>query len=297
MESLVHASIPDGLEVTLVPVNNNSTDDTAGVIRELQAKNPQRAIRYIFEPRKGSSAARNAGIRSGASDLVAFIDDDERVEEHYFQIVAREFRDSATEFLGGPYLGDWAAPKPRWLPPGFHAVIGALPINPRSVMDADFPGILMGGNAVLRRSVFDRVGLYDENLGRFGSSPTTEEDAEFYRRLLAHNIRGLYTPDLIIYHLIPAERLIRKYHRRWCFWRGVSQGIYDRRQQEPVAYLFGVPRYRFGWALKPILHLPRILLSQGRLGKLFAGELHSWGLAGFIYGKHFASIDRLSRSQ
>jgi hypothetical protein len=143
-----------------------------------------------------------------------------------------------------------------------------------------------------RRSVYDRVGLYSDKLGRSGTGLLSEEDAEFHRRMMAAGIRGLHVPDLIIYHHIPASRLTRSYHRRWCFWRGVSQGVLDRETQEPVPYAAGIPRYKFGRALRGLALLPRDWLARNRQGQTFADELASWDLAGFIYGKHFIRIDR-----
>ncbi len=291
IESLLRAPVPDGLEVTIVPVDNNSTDDTAAVVLALQAES-RLPIRYVKELRQSSSCARNAGINSGDSDIIGFIDDDEQVDEQWFQVVAREFVDRTTEFIGGPYLPDWTAPIPSWLPPGYNAVIGVVEPKSRSVYDASFPGVLMGGNAVVRREVYDRIGLYSDKLGRSGTGLLSEEDAEFHRRMMAAGIRGLHIPDLIIYHHIPKTRLTRNYHRRWCFWRGVSQGVLDRETQESVPYAIGVPRYKVGRALRGLALLPRDLLTRGRTGKAFADELASWDLAGFIYGKHFIHIDR-----
>jgi glucosyl-dolichyl phosphate glucuronosyltransferase len=288
LESLLQAKVPNGFDVTLVPVDNNSTDDTAEVVRKLQQQNPPIPIRYVKALRQGSSSARNSGIRSGNSDLIAFIDDDECVDKNYFEVTAREFTDPTTQFIGGPYLADWAAPKPAWLPPGFHAVIGVIEPKARGPMDESFPGMLMGGNAVIRRSVFDRVGTYLEQLGRTGNGLLTEEDTDLYHRLLANKIRGVYVPDLIIYHHVPAERLTRAYHRKWCYWRGVSQGMRDREHPESVTYAFGVPRYRVGRAVKGIVNTLRHRFSPRQQGQAFAEELHSWGLVGFIYGKHFA---------
>jgi glycosyltransferase involved in cell wall biosynthesis len=293
LESLLHAAVPHGFEITLVPVDNNSTDNTSDVVRQLQQQNPPIPIRYVKALRQGSSSARNAGIQSGTSDLIAFIDDDERVDRHYYEVVAREFNDTATQFIGGPYLADWAAPRPTWLPPGFQAAIGVIEPKPRTPMDRSFPGILMGGNAVFRRSVFDRLGAYLEELGRTGKGLLTEEDADFYQRLIANNIRGMYVPDLIIYHHVPAERLTRKYHRKWCFWRGVSQGIRDRNSPESVTYALGIPRYRLGQAVKGMLNVFRLSFSPRAQSQAFADELHSWGLAGFIYGKHFARPENM----
>jgi glycosyltransferase involved in cell wall biosynthesis len=291
IESLLRAPIPAGLDVTIVPVDNNSTDDTAAMVAAMQSES-KLPIRYVKELRQSSSCARNAGINSGNSDIIGFVDDDEQVDEHWFQVVAREFADPDIEFIGGPYLPDWTAPIPPWLPPGYNSAIGIVEPKTRAPYDASFPGVLMGGNAVVRRSVYDRVGLYSDKLGRSGTGLLSEEDAEFHRRMMAAGIRGLHIPDLIIYHHIPASRLTRSYHRRWCFWRGVSQGVLDREIQEPVAYAAGIPRYKFGRAIRGLALMPRDWLAKDRQGQTFADELASWDLAGFIYGKHFIRIDR-----
>ncbi len=289
--SLLRASIPAGLEVTVFVVDNNSQDDTEQVVRELQSETGRHLV-YVQETIQGSSQARNAGIRAGSAEIIGFVDDDEEVRENWYDVVAREFADPATQFIGGPYLPNWAAPPPPWLPPGYHAVIGVVVPKPRASFGDGFPGILMGGNAVIRRSVFDRVGVYSTELGRSGDVLLTDEDAEFYGRLCSAGIHGMYVPDLIIDHYIPASRLTRKYHRRWCYWRGVSQGYADRGSKEPVTYILGIPRHRIGRALRGLMSLPKHLMSSETAGQAFRDELASWDLLGFIYGKHFIRMDR-----
>ena len=70
-----------------------------------------------------------------------------------------------------------------------------------------------------------------------------------FARLLLFGARGFYRPDLIIHHYVPPERLTKQYFRRWCFWRGVSQGVLDRRRPAGVPHLLGVPRYLYRKAL------------------------------------------------
>jgi glucosyl-dolichyl phosphate glucuronosyltransferase len=289
--SLLNAPIPAGLDLKILIVDNNSKDDTEQVVREIQS-GTDRELVYLKEINPGSSQARNLGVQRGSGDLIGFIDDDEEIEEDWYNVVAREFVDPAIHFIGGPYLANWAAPAPAWLPPGYHAAIGVIDPKPRSSFGGTFEGILMGGNSVIRRSAFDRIGLYSTKLGRSGKGLLSDEDAEFYRRLCSAGIQGMYVPDLIIYHYIPAERLTRNYHRRWCYWRAVSKGVVDRELKEPVPYTLGIPRHRIGRAIRSLAALPFHLLSPGGAGKAFSDELATWDLVGFIYGKHFARIDR-----
>jgi glycosyltransferase involved in cell wall biosynthesis len=289
--SLLEAPIPAGLEVTILVVDNNSKDDTEKVVREISAQS-DRPVVYVKETKQGLSHARNAGILAGTGDLIGFIDDDEEVHADWYNVVARELADQSTQFIGGPCLPNWGAPPPSWLPPGYNGVIGVIDPKPRMLFGPAFPGNLNGGNAVLRRAVFEKVGMYNTKLGRSGKGLLSDEDAELYRRILSADIRGFHAPDLIIYHLVPASRLTRKYHRRWCYWRAVSQGVLDRESTEAVPYSFGIPRYRIGRALRGLLSLPKHLLSRQGKGLAFADELATWDLCGFVYGKYFLRLER-----
>ena len=113
----------------------------------------------------------------------------------------------------------------------------------------------MGGNAVVRRTVLTRVGPYAANLGRTGGRLLSCEDEDMYWRLLESGARGKYLPDLVIYHYISSHRLTREYYRSWCFWRGVSRGLMDRRHPLPVTYLAGVPRFLWGQAARGFVRL------------------------------------------
>lgn len=287
--SLFAAALPEGLSVQVIVVDNQSTDDTVATVRELRKRSPFPLL-CITAIEQRSSAARNAGIAAGNSEIIGFIDDDEEVAPEWLEVIAREFRDESVQFIGGPCLPNWQAPAPEWLPPGYHSAIGAIPPKPRGRYGEEHPGILNGGNAVVRRSVFEQVGLYSTRLGRTPKGLLSEEDAEFYRRLLDAGLGGMYVPELIIHHYIPASRLTRKYHRSWAYWRAVSQGVLDREVQEPVVYLFGIPRHRIGRALRGALLLPLHSFAKNQKGQAFADELATWDLAGFIHGKFFTTL-------
>ena len=288
IRSLFEAPIPDSLSVTLFIVDNASDDDTASVVRKLQSRAPF-PMHYLSSPVQGSSASRNAGISAGNAELIGFVDDDEEVGEAWYRTIAAEFTNPQIQFIGGPCLPLWEAKPPNWLPPGYHSVIGVIPPKRRGAYGNGHPGMLNGGNAVLRRTVFEQVGMYSTRLGRTPKRLLSEEDAEFFRRLLAANLRGMYVPELVIYHYVPATRLTRRYHRRWAYWRGVSQGVLDREIREPVAYFFGVPRHRIGRAARGLAALPRDLLTQPGRGEVFADELACWDLFGFVHGKFFTN--------
>jgi glycosyltransferase involved in cell wall biosynthesis len=294
--SLLAAPIPDDLDLTLRIVDNNSTDRTAQIVALYQSQTPRRLL-YQSETKQGLSNTRNAGIAAGTGDLIGFLDDDEEIDPAWFQVVAREFKDPSIQFIGGPYLPNYQAPQPPWLPTGYNSVIGVVRPKPRMPYGPGFPGNLNGGNAVFRRSVFDQVGRFNPNLGRSGKGLLSEEDGELYRRILAAGIHGIHAPDLVIYHHIPASRLTRKYYRSWCYWRGVSHGIADRDQKEPVPYLLGLPRYRVRAALSGLFFLPANLSEHQGSPHAFTRELPLWDALGFLRGKFFTNIASLYAPQ
>ena len=292
VQSLLRAPVPEGLEVRVIVVDNNSPDDTAEVVREIQAT-ATLPVLYVLETRQGSSRARNAGIEAGDAELIGFIDDDEEIDGEWYRVIAREFADPKVQFIGGSCLGNWATPAPKWLPSAYPAAIGVIPPKPRAPLDDTFGGNLMSGNCVLRRAVFEQVGMYNPALGRSNKGLLSEEDAEFYGRIRKARISGMYVPDLVIYHYIAPERLTRRYYRRWVYWRGVSQSSLTRERPEPGPQLLGIPRYKFGRALRAFFAIPRYRLAKGGQPLAFEQELFLWELAGWVYGRWFVDIHKL----
>lgn len=294
VRSILHATIPGGLHVHVTVICNACTDDSRDVVRRLQVSHPGR-ITLLEERRRGKSKALNTGIAATSGDLVGMIDDDEEVAPHWLEVIGRAFADPDIDFIGGPYVPLADAPPPPWLPKEYLAVLGVADGGsaPRPY-GTDFPGILKGGNAVIRRSVLERVGPYAEHLGPGAFARLFScEDEDMYWRLIGAGARGQYCPDLVIYHCISSARFSREYYRRWCFWRGVSRGLMDRRHPLPVKYFAGVPRFLWGRAARALVHLSVNRSSQST-PDAFTEELRMWDLAGYLYGRHIYTLARYS---
>lgn len=294
LDSLLAAPVPEGLIVNVVVINNGSTDTTSALLEWMSARHRGR-IQVVFERRCGKSRALNAGIAATNGPLVGMIDDDEEIDSAWYQEVFRAFQDPEVDFIGGPYIPRWGTPPPDWIPSEYLAVFGAVDTSavPRNY-GPGFPGILKGGNAVIRREVLRRVGPYAEYLGPAGPARLLScEDEEMYYRLLAAGAKGRYLPSLVIYHHVSASRITPAYFRRWCFWRGVSRGLMDRAHPLAVPYLAGVPRFLFGRAAHGLLNVGARLLGSNRPPNL-ADELSGWDLAGYLWGRHIYTLARFS---
>ena len=79
LDSLARMSVPSTVSWDVLVVDNNSSDDTAAVVRDRQSGFPV-PLHYLHEPRQGKSNALNTGLAAGHSAFVVFTDDDVMVE-------------------------------------------------------------------------------------------------------------------------------------------------------------------------------------------------------------------------
>ena len=288
LDSLLAAEVPAGMQVSITVVDNNSRDNTKEVVEEYARRFPGR-VNYVFEKQQGRSAALNAGIAATCNELIGMIDDDEEIEPHWYRVVHAAFAEDEVAFVGGPYVPRWPGEPPQWIPRDYGGVVGWVDGgNERVQFGQDYPGILMGGNAVIRRSVLQAVGPYNTSLGRTDKHLLSGEDEDMYHRLLHAGAKGFYIPEMIIYHKISPDRLTKKYFRSWCFWRGVSLGLLEKTRKQSVAYLFGVPRWQYKSAARGLVSaLTGLIISPKEERQAFASELALWDFLGLFYGRHF----------
>jgi glycosyltransferase involved in cell wall biosynthesis len=286
LQSILSAKVPPGINVGVIVADNNSTDGTKDTVHDFMPRFNGR-LRYVFERKQGGSWAKNAGIRASEAELIGMIDDDEEIDANWIFEVAASFQDSSLDFLGGPCLPKWGGLTcPEWLPRSHRGLIGWI-------VQSDSPfeyskekrAYVVGGNAVVRRRLFDKAGLYHTSLGRTGTGVNGGEDREIYYRFIAADGKGFYSPKLIIYHHIPAERLQRGFFRRRSFWDGVSIGFISRTKREPVPQIAGIPRYFVRTAVEGFARWA--FLRRRPQEDSFADELRVLELFGRAYGRFF----------
>jgi hypothetical protein len=73
--------------------------------------------------------------------------------------------------------------------------------------------------------VFERVGLFDNRLGRKTGTLRNQAQREWHLRARALGVRGFYLPDMVVHHLVKTERLTKQYFRRWLYWHGISRAM------------------------------------------------------------------------
>ncbi len=163
-------------------------------------------MRYVAEPRPGSSAARNAGVAASRGEIVAFADDDETVHPDWLGQLAAGLEDPSVGLVTGLVQPAELATEAQRIFErryGFGRGYVAKTFDGelyRSTRHRGVPTWEIGGsgNMAIRRQVFDRLGGFDERLGA-GRAGGCEELELFYRALAA-GVRCRYEPRAVTYH-------------------------------------------------------------------------------------------------
>jgi hypothetical protein len=148
---------------------------------------------------------------------------------------------------GGPVAPRWESAPPRWLEK-VADTYGPL-ASPLALLDYGPSSVdlgvrtVVGANMAVRRSVFLAVGGFAPHLGKLRGTLLTGEDHELCQKVQAAGFRAVYTPDAIVRHWVPADRMRVRYYLSWFFWSGITHATLDADRGVSHRTVAGVPRY------------------------------------------------------
>ena len=294
-----HPTGGGALRWDVLVVDNNSNDRTRNVVDSRMASYPV-PLRYLFEPRQGKSHALNTGLAQTAAPIIAFTDDDVRVDSGWLEAACRPMlEDPSVDYTGGPVYPIWEAERPDWLDPGRSDLWGTLAIldyGRTPFVFEDRQRVPLGANMAVRSALVARIGGFDPGLGRNGRSLLGQEQAEFFCRSRAIGARGLYVPDMSLHHHVPASRLERGYFRRWWFWKGIAKARLERVRPitelgvdlTRVPRIAGIPRFMFRSAVSNAIGWLKALIAREPPEQMHHAMMLCY-FAGYWHGTHTAA--------
>ena len=161
--------------------------------------------RYIVEPVKGLSPARNRGALESRGEILAYIDDDAVPEPQWLSSIALAFEDSRVMAAAGrvipfkPSQTDGAVSLPDARQGRAQRVVDSS--DPYWFEIANFGSFGIGANMAFRRSAFAVWPGFDVRLGRGAAIDGGEENYAFFS-LVQLGFRILYTPDAVVRHSV-----------------------------------------------------------------------------------------------
>lgn len=247
----------------LIVVDNNCIDETPGVVRAAAVTFPV-PLKYVFEKVPGRCAAMNAGIAHASADLIVTVDDDVRVEPDYLDRVGEAFSTLKCDYIGGRVHPLWRGERPSWMPQHQTRHWAVIALLDAGMQPFEWTSVLpIGCNMAFTRRAFELTGPWNNEVGRKAGTLLGQEVREWCIRARERGLRGFYAPNVLVQHVIHADRLNKKYFRRWFYWRGVSRAIMYQQHgldmENPQArgidfsttpHIAGVPRYLLRTAVK-----------------------------------------------
>ncbi len=188
---LRQAEVKNNLSLYLI--NDGSTDSTGNILREFNVYDNIHILKQLEN--KGLAAARNLGIQSGNGEILIFLDSDMVVGERWLSVHLNAIaKPEVMGVLGKSKPFREASSKlNRYL---YHKKRGAGKYGENTAIPFQY---FLFNNTVLKRSVFEKSGLFDERITKYGG-----EDTDLAIRIFEHFPQGLrYSEEAICYHHHP----------------------------------------------------------------------------------------------
>lgn len=197
-------------EVVVVD-NAPSSDDTRDAFRsEFGA---DRRFRYVREPERGSSSAKNRGVAEAAAEIIAFTDDDVRVDKRWLEGIVRGFQQTddvacVTGLVRAAALDNgvqlYFDQRQAW---GLSCERRIFDLSDHRDHSPLYPYSNVygaGANFAMTRTALSELGGFDAALGA-GTLSGGGEDLDIFVRTVLAGHRLVYEPSAIVSHVHRAE--------------------------------------------------------------------------------------------
>jgi cellulose synthase/poly-beta-1,6-N-acetylglucosamine synthase-like glycosyltransferase len=214
-------------------------------------------------------------VKSARGDFVAFIDDDAFADMDWLRNLLRNYKDPEVVGVGGLVKPLWEGNRPIWFPEELNWIFGCsykgMPKEKTLVRN------IIGCNMSFKKEIFDKVGLFRSDVGRFGKMLLGSEETEFCIRIFEKNsnLKIVYDPAAVVYHRINSDKTNLRYLLKRSFGEGLSKALIVNSnrnlnqvldtERQYLKYLIGtaIPsRLKAFYKPKNICQLTLILLSS-----------------------------------
>jgi glucosyl-dolichyl phosphate glucuronosyltransferase len=225
-------------------IDNGSTDHTPDVAEKYSFL---LQLTYVTAPEPGLHVGRHEGMRRANTDVLIFADDDIEAEPGWVEAVAQTLENPNIALVGGNNYPLFEEPPPEWLvlwwerPVYKGRALGSLSILDfgEGVFEID-PGYVWGCNYSIRRESLLKAGGFHpdavpkERLRFRGDGETHVSNA-----VRNSGFRTVFNSRASVRHLVPTDRMIKKYFEQRSYAQGISDSYSAIRQNGGLKVLIG----------------------------------------------------------
>ena len=202
LESIRKQNLP-AEKFELIIVDNNSTDDTAAIVKEFISQHPAMNLHYCFEANKGLSFARNRGIQEAKAPIVNYVDDDAILSEGYLEAMISFFANHPNASgAGGKVIPKYEEGRePAWMSKYLNGFIGKINFGEEVQLFSKEMKYPVGCNMAYKKAILEKAGGFNNAL-QFRS-----DDKYIFYQVKKYTDQIYYVPNAWLYHYIDAHRL------------------------------------------------------------------------------------------
>lgn len=269
----------DSTAFEIVLVNNKSTDNTEEICLKFKEKNKKVNFNYFLETNQGLSYARNRGIKESNGDFIVFVDDDAFLDENYIKEL-RNYLNTVPKNLGfgGKILPFLECELPNWMSKYLSSLMSIIDLG-KDVTFFKGSKYPIGANMGVSRTVIDKIGMFNESLGRTGTSMLGGEEKDFFFRIKEAGFPIYYFPKMLVHHVIPAKRLTVEFIKKQAEGIGVSEKLRTKKSGEFIKRSM-LELYKWGGTFALFF----IYLIKGQISKGIMLVKFRWWISKGLWG-------------
>lgn len=247
----------------IIVVDNGSHDDSAKYLRRFFPE-----VRIIeLANNSGFAPAVNLGIKAAIGKFIFLLNNDTRVDPNCLSVLVKTLDKHRSVGMVAAKMLNYYHPEiidsaGDYIDSVGHADnIGRGQLDSAAFNQAGPVFLVTGGGAMYRRSIFEQVGLFDEDYFAYF------EDVDLGLRAQLQGIKAYYQPQAVIYHIHKATSNRQKSFTEYLQFRNMTMTII-KNFPRPLLW------HQFNW-LKIILvnlNTIRYLASQGYLKAALSAE-------------------------
>lgn len=204
--------------IEIVVVDDGSTDSSADVAERFSPP-----VRYCFQPNSGPAAARNTGLKMARGDIIGFLDQDDIWPAGKLALqVARLIENPSLEIvLGRTQI----------------MLLSGATDGKQEFKEFATPWIsMLLSSALFRKSVFDKVGLFDETMRHYA------DDLDWFLRAREYSASMVVLEQITLLYRIHGRNTTRdKTVRSYGLAEVLKKSLGRRRQSD--GSVTSVPRF------------------------------------------------------